>query len=102
MSARPLMRTAIVLIIFAALFMVLTVSSYWQESATMDEPQHLVAGYTAWALKDYQIDPVHPPFLRMWAALPLLAMSDVHLKTNPVLWTCVREWGFCHQFMYVD
>ncbi len=95
-------RTTLVLVAFAALFIGLTVSSYRQESTTVDEPQHVVNGYTALVLKDYRVDPLHPPFLRLWAALPLLAMSDVHLNTNTVLWTSVNPWAFCHQFMYQD
>lgn len=96
------MRTAVVLIAFAAVFVGLTVSSYRQESATVDEAGHLVCGYTALVLKDYRLDPVHPPFLRMWAALPLLAMSNVHLDTNTLAWTSGRSWEFFHQFMYLD
>ena len=65
----PKLRNAVVLLIFAAAFITLTVSSYVQKSATADEPTHLTAGYTALKLGDYRIDPEHPPFLRMWAAL---------------------------------
>ncbi len=72
--------------VFAAVFIALTVGSYTRESATVDEPQHLTAGYTALRLRDYRIDPEHPPFLRMWAALPLLAMPDVQLDTNTFSW----------------
>lgn len=96
------MRTAIVLFVFAALFIGLTVSSYRQESATFDEPQHLVTGYAALKLGDYRLDIEHPPFLRIWAALPLLTMSDVHLNTNTIFWSSVKPWHFSHQFLYVD
>jgi hypothetical protein len=95
-------RIAVTLVAFAAVFIGLTVSSYRQESATDDEPQHLVTGYAILALKDFRIDPVHPPFLRMWAALPLLAMPDVHLNTNTVAWTSVRPLQLYWQFMYLD
>lgn len=95
-------HVALVLVAFAVVFIGLTASTYRRESATVDEPQHLVVGYTAWVLKDYRIDPLHPPFLRMWNALPLLAMRDVHLNTNTASWARLRAWDFCHQFMYVD
>ena len=93
-------RTAIVLGMFAALFIALTVGSYTRESATVDEPQHLTAGYTALRLHDYRIDPEQPPLLRLWAALPLLAMSDVKLDTNNAAWETANGWDLSHQFLY--
>jgi len=94
------MRTTIVLCVFAVVFSVLTVGSYTQKSATVDEPQHLTAGYTALRLCDYRLDPEHPPFLRLWAALPLLAMPDVQLDTNAVSWQTGQGWDFSHHFLY--
>jgi hypothetical protein len=90
--------------VFAAVFTTLTVSSYLQESATIDESHHLVTGYAALVLRDYRLDPEHPPFLPMYAALPLLSMSDVRLNTNTLLWTSGsgRVYEFCHEFMYVN
>lgn len=93
-------RMMAVLCAFAAVFTALTVGSYTQKSATVDEPQHLTAGYTALRLHDYRIDPEHPPFLRLWAALPLLAMSDVKFDTNSVAWQTGDDWEFSHHFLY--
>ncbi len=97
---RSWIRTTFVLCVFAVVFIALTVGSYTQKSATADEPQHLTAGYTALRLHDYRIDPEHPPFLRMWAALPLLMMSDVRLDTNNVSWPTGQDWSFSHHFLY--
>jgi hypothetical protein len=97
---RPWIRTTLVLGPFAVVFIALTVGSYTQKSATIDEPQHLTAGYTALRLHDYRLDPEHPPFLRLWAALPLLAMSDVRLDTNTVSWQTGQGWDFSHHFLY--
>ena len=77
----------------------------WQlharKSATVDEPQHLTAvASTALRLRDYRIDPEHPPFLRLWAALPLLAMPDVRLDTNTVSWSTGQGWDFSRHFLY--
>ena len=93
-------RTTLVLCVFAAVFIALTVGSYTQKSATADEPQHLTAGYTALRLRDYRVDPEHPPLLRMWVALPLLAMADVHFDTNTVGWRTGQDWEFSHHFLY--
>ena len=90
------------LVVFAAVFLALVVGSYREESATVDEPQHLVAGYTAWKLRDYRIDPEHPPLLRLWAALPLLAIPDIKLATDSPYWRAGDQWRFCRQFLFQD
>ena len=100
-------RSAISLLVFAAVFITLTVSSYTRESATWDEPQHVVTGYSALRFHDYRIDPEHPPFIRMWAALPLLAMDHVKVdlrmidQTDPLAWVSGGQFFFCHDVLYV-
>ncbi len=82
--------------------------SYTQKSATWDEPQHLTTGYVRWRYGDHRIDPEHPPFLRMWAALPLLAMPGITADPRPIdqhtspAWVGYEQFGFCHDFMYRD
>lgn len=97
---RPWIRTTLVLCVFAAVFITLTVGSYTRQSATSDEPIHLAAGYTALRLHDYRVDQEHPPFLRMWAALPLLMLPDVQLGTNDISWRTGHDWDFSHHFLY--
>ncbi|HXI83647.1 MAG TPA: glycosyltransferase family 39 protein [Verrucomicrobiae bacterium] len=100
-------RSAITLLVFAAVFIALTVSSYTRESATWDEPQHVVAGYNALRFHDYRTDPEHPPFIRMWAALPLLAVNDIKVdrskidQTTPYSWVTQGQFFFCHDVFYV-
>jgi hypothetical protein len=47
------------------------------DSLTVDEPSHLVAGYTALAFGDYRLSPDHPPLARMLLAMPLLGEGTV-------------------------
>jgi len=100
-------RVAIGLLVFAAIFITLTVSSYVRESATWDEPQHIVAGYSALKFHDYRTDPEHPPFIRMWAALPLLGMDNIKfdlLKIDsmaPAAWVTGGQFFFCHDTLYL-
>ena len=107
MSPSERQRSAISLLIFAAVFITLTVSSYTRESATWDEPQHVVTGYSALRFHDYRTDPEHPPFLRMWAALPLLMLDDVKIDlqridaVDPVTWAGRDQFFFCHETLYV-
>jgi hypothetical protein len=90
----------VLLLLFAGVFIALTVSSYRQKSATVDEPNHLAAGYAALKLNDYHINPEHPPLLRMWAALPLLAMRGIDPNTNSVNWLPEERGLFSHEFLY--
>ena len=100
-------RVAVGLFVFAAVFITLTVSSYVRESATWDEPQHLVAGYSALKFHDYRTDPEHPPFIRMWAALPLLGMDNIKFDiqkidtTTSAAWVLGGQFFFCHDILYV-
>jgi len=99
---RPWMRTALVLVVFATVFLALVVGCYRLESATMDEPEHLVDGYVALKLADFRMGPEHLPFLRMWAALPLMVGSDIKFATNSPYWLAGDEYPFAHQFLYRD
>ena len=107
MNPQERMRTAVVLGAFAAAFLILTISSYTQTSATWDEPQHVTAGYMSLALNDYRADPEHPPFLRMWAALPLLAMPNIEIASrvidqiSPADWVDAGQFIFAHHFLYL-
>src|SRR5262245_36481883 len=76
--------SAAILIAFSVVFIALRAGSLTRKSATYDEPLHLTAGYLALAEGDYRVDPSHPPFVRMWAALPLLAMDDVKADASQI------------------
>ncbi|MQA30779.1 MAG: tetratricopeptide repeat protein [Luteitalea sp.] len=97
------------LAVFAVAFSVLQVVSYTQKSAIWDEPVHLTTGYVALAERDYRVEVTHPPFIRMWAALPLLFMRDIHLDTSVIDRTAPADWhsgstayDFSTKFLYVD
>ncbi len=92
---------------FVTLFIALAVSASWRTSATWDEPIHLTTGYVALTRQDFRVDPSHPPLLRMWAALPLVALGPLRVDTQriesaaPVAWL-QDAYAFAHRFMYVD
>jgi hypothetical protein len=92
---------------FIAVFVALAVGGYWETSATWDEPIHLTAGYVALTSGDFRVDPSHPPLLRMWAALPVLAMGPMPADTRTIDASAPNAWlqdayRFAHQFMYRD
>lgn len=99
---------AVTLLTFSVVFVTLAVVSYTQKSATWDEPVHVTNGYVTLARHDYRVDPEHPPFLRMWAALPLMVLQGIKLDTSiidrtaPTPWAFEKLFDFSHRFMYVD
>src|SRR5687767_4996334 len=40
-------------------------------SATVDEPDHILAGHRHWQCGDFGINPEHPPLLKLLATAPL-------------------------------
>jgi tetratricopeptide (TPR) repeat protein len=96
----------LVLAAFTVIYLSLEVYSFRQKSATWDEPIHLAAGFAAVANGDYRVDPTHPPFLRIWAALPLLAMrvsSDTsEIDRTPIADWLTKAYAFAHRFLYVE
>ena len=62
---------SVLLVVFVGLVFGATL----RKSPTADENFHLVAGYSYLRWGDYRINPEHPPFAKLWAALPLLALD---------------------------
>jgi hypothetical protein len=94
------------LLVFALAFMTLQVGKYTQKSAVWDEPIHLTAGYAALTQRDFRVDPSHPPFLRMWAAIPLTLLPVRPLDLAEADRIPVRSWfsrayNVAHRFLYV-
>jgi hypothetical protein len=83
------------LFVYAAL----AVSSMLTTSAVYDETAHLPAGYTYLTLRDFRMNPEHPPLVKELAALPLLLM-DVRMRTALPAWALGQEWEFGHRFLY--
>jgi len=94
------MKSLAVLGVFSVIFIGLAVNSYMRESATVDEPHHLTAGYAALTLRDYRVDVEHPPVVRMWAALPLLFKPGVTFDTEDPLWRGGDFPRFSREFLY--
>jgi hypothetical protein len=61
--------------VFFLLFGFLTVGSLLQQSPSVDEPVHLLSGYSYLKWGDFRANPEHPPLAKVLAALPLLALD---------------------------
>ncbi len=103
---RPWVRTTLVLSVFAAVFMALTVTSYVQESATWDEPQFVLSGYLRLRYGDHRVSHEHPPLIPVWAALPLLFNKNISVRTDRLPSEIDDSWFlhgqnlFTHDFFY--
>ena len=91
--------TSLVLGAGAALYATLAVGSMRVKSATFDEAAHLPAGYTYLKLRDYRLNPEHPPLIKTLAAMPLLLMN-VQLRPDDEAWALRRQWEFGRRFLY--
>jgi len=81
-----ILQSGLVVIALAAA-MLLAEAAARTDSATVDEPSHLVAGYTVLTRGDYRLSPDHPPLARLLLALPLLAGDvDFRPEENPEAW----------------
>jgi Dolichyl-phosphate-mannose-protein mannosyltransferase len=77
----------------------LALASMRTTSSVFDEAAHLPAGYTYLALRDFRMNPEHPPLVKELAALPLLFM-DVKMRAEGEVWQLHRQWEFGNRFLY--
>ena len=72
----------------------------WVKSSTYDESEHVVAGYRALTVGDFDVDHQHPPLARIWCALPLVCLNGIRqptvlpegLHTRPLFWGPIFMW----------
>jgi hypothetical protein len=55
--------------------LLLLLGSSWEDAFIYDEPPHITAGYAYLRFRDARLNPDNPPLLKMWAAVPLLALA---------------------------
>jgi len=67
-------------------------------SQTSDESAHLAAGYSYLTLRDFRLNPEHPPLLKQMCALPLLLL-DLRFPTDDD-WQNAREWEVGRRFIH--
>jgi hypothetical protein len=81
------------------LYAALALTSMRTKASVFDEAAHLPAGYTYLALRDFRMNPEHPPLVKELAALPLLFM-DVKMRAEGEVWQLHRQWEFGNRFLY--
>lgn len=84
-----------------ALMFILALASIWNDSVTMDESPHTVAGYSYIKYKDMRINPEHPPLIKDLAGLPLQFLNLNFPKDKPSWQKNVNDqWTLGAQFLY--
>jgi 4-amino-4-deoxy-L-arabinose transferase-like glycosyltransferase len=87
---------------FLAVMLLLMLRSVQEDALTVDEPVHITAGYAALRFRNAQLNPEHPPLLKLLAALPLLPLRLTFPLTHPAwhdeLW--VDQWELTDIFLY--
>lgn len=87
------------LAMFAALLLLLSLTSVRRKSATFDEGAHLPAGFSYLAYGDYRMNMEHPPLIKLLAALPLRAMS-AKADTSHESWKTGDQFYFGEEFLH--
>lgn len=88
---RSFFLSGVILSHFVLLFSLIGVLSFLQKSPTVDEPIHLFAGHSYLKWGDFRANPEHPPFAKIWAALPLLAFDVKDTAPSNPLWDLIPE-----------
>jgi len=76
-------------------------SSYKQDSLTMDEQSHIGAGYSYLSQQDFRINPEHPPLIKDLSAIPLLFLN-LNFPVNDTAWTegVNNQWILGNKFIF--
>jgi hypothetical protein len=67
---------------------------------TVDESNHLVAGYSYLDRGDFRLNPHHPPLIKLLAALPVYCWYRPPFDPDPTLWEAAEQWSLGRDFLY--
>lgn len=81
----------LLIVFFLGLSTVVALGTIKNQSPTIDEPLHLLAGYSYLKWGDYRVNPEHPPLAKMFGALPLLALDVKDPRPSAPEWDKIHE-----------
>jgi hypothetical protein len=90
-AARAQIFSRLLIVFFLGLFTVVALGTIKNQSPTIDEPLHLLAGYSYLKWGDYRVNPEHPPLAKMFGALPLLALDVKDPRPSAPEWDKIHE-----------
>jgi hypothetical protein len=88
-----------IVIIFCCLIAAQAGLSLVQKSSTVDEPIHILAGYSYATRGDFRVDPDHPPLVKLIVSIPLLFL-DIRMPPEMKQWHLESQYYSAHQFLY--
>ncbi len=93
--------TNILAVVLLSIMFFIGISSYQQDSLTMDEQSHIGAGYSYLSQQDFRINPEHPPLIKDLSAIPLLFLN-LNFPLNDAAWTegVNNQWIFGNKFIF--
>ncbi|MEK7579731.1 MAG: glycosyltransferase family 39 protein [Patescibacteria group bacterium] len=82
--------------------LVLSITSFWNDSLIVDEIPHVGAGYGYVNKLDYRLNPEHPPLAKAIGALPLLFLDLKQSAFLTKFWTTDinGQWDFGRFFIF--
>ncbi len=100
-TTAPSRTSTIAAIALLAFMFVLMFASARDDTLTFDEIAHIPAGYSYLTQRDMRLNPEHPPLLKDWSALPLLAF-DLNFPEDNSGWKdeVNGQWTFGYGFLY--
>lgn len=98
-SLSPNVVAGLLVAVLVSLQLTLLVTSARSESQTVDEGAHMAAGYSYWRTGNFQLNPEHPPLIKLIASVPLLLLP-IHFPADLASWQEGNEWEFAHQLIY--
>ncbi len=106
----PRLFSYVVLVVLIFTFSWVSIASFQQKSATVDEPVHLLAGYSYLKWRDFRANPEHPPLAKALAAFPLLFREIKDPRPSTPEWdliptkgpTELRTVSVAAQMLFVD
>jgi len=78
-------RYAIIVLLLLVIMASLMLYRAATKTTIVDESPHIVAGYSYNVLRDYRLNPEHPPLIKMFAALPL-GFQNLNFPSNNTAW----------------
>ncbi|MFH0853340.1 MAG: glycosyltransferase family 39 protein [bacterium] len=88
-----------ILVSTIALFLIVQISAAWGDSQTIDEGTHLASGYSYWINGQIDLNPEHPPLIKLLSSAPLLFLNLNFPSYHPS-WQDGNQWEFARQFLY--
>lgn len=81
------------------LALLLLVVPAWRESQTADEAVYLSSGLSYWRTGDFRLNVEHPPLVKLFLALPLLA-EGVRFAPETADWEGAGQWDVAPKTLY--